>query len=362
MPDEPIVTVDAAPTLGALLAGGEAGLSPALIRALPEPWRFRKLPPEAYDLSDPGLVTAVKAALLLGQPLILAGEPGVGKTTLAAALAGRLGLPLLPAVQVKSTSGGLDLFYQFDEVARFRDEDRGRGLRDYVRFSSLGLAILRSAGPATVVTTGSVDAAAILGELPKGPLTLGRLFPAAFTDDPVAARSIVLLDEMDKAPRDAPNDILGELEAMAFTIRELDIRIGAAQPHWPVLLITTNSERSLPDAFLRRCVFYSIAFPDDDRLRRIAATHGAKDWGLAAGDALVTSAIAFFKDVRDKAENKKPATAEFISFVVTLLHFGLDPKQAIDRADPRVMQAIGVLAKTKVDTENVQADAPQQRG
>ncbi|MEI9928628.1 MAG: hypothetical protein WDN44_14175 [Sphingomonas sp.] len=102
-----------------LLAMGEGGLRPELVAKLPKPWRLREVRSTGYDLDDPGLIAAIKTALLLGQPLIVAGDPGVGKTALADALASRLGLFLHDPHQVKSTTTGLDLFYGFDEVARF---------------------------------------------------------------------------------------------------------------------------------------------------------------------------------------------------------------------------------------------------
>src|SRR4051812_15387830 len=182
-------------SLGDLLKAGHRGLCPELVEKLPVPWRLRGSPATDYDLTDEALVAAVQTALLLGQPLILAGEPGVGKTSLAAALENRLGLFLHDPVQVKSVTTGLDLFYTFDEVARFRDAGRPRdekeregrdtpkGLRNYVRFSSLGRAILWSAGPDAQVATGSVPSQEIMGRPEITTLRLGDLFPLEFRRD-----------------------------------------------------------------------------------------------------------------------------------------------------------------------------------
>jgi MoxR-like ATPase len=345
-----------------LLTAGAEGLSPKLVAALPEPWRFRRLSELSYDLDDTPLVTAVKAALLLGQPLILAGDPGVGKTTLAGALSARLGVPMLPPTQVKSSTTGLDFFYYFDEVARFRDAgpggDRSEGLKHYVRFSSLGRAILRSAGPNAEVSTRSVAMNEIMGESDwTPPLTLGQLFPREF-DDEGPVRSVVLLDEIDKAARDAPNDILGEIEDMRFHIRELDIGVAASTPTWPIVLITSNSERSLPDAFLRRCVFHWIDYPNDERLAKILAAHCGRDWGVCADDKIVTSTVALFHELRSRVENKKPATAELISFLVALLELGFPRDGEIDPAGERVQNAIGILVKTRIDDEKVRETLP----
>lgn len=363
--------------LGHLLKAGADGLSPELLEQLPTPWRLRGSGAAGYDLTDEALIAAVQTAMLLGQPLILAGEPGVGKTSLAAALAHRLRLVFHDPVQVKSVTTGLDLFYAFDEVARFRDAGAGaaaaariaeeavepKGLRDYVRFSSLGRAILWSAGPDARVATGSVAPSEILGkETGEKGLRLGDLFPLEFRravvgDDgsvdyePITAprRSLALLDELDKAPRDAPNDVLGELEGLSFRIRELDIEITAAAPTWPILLITSNSERSLPDAFLRRCVFHWIEFPEPERLRRIVAARCADDYGFDAEDPLLVSGTQVFMMLRDKVENKRPATAELISFLVALIEFGFARSATVSADDPRVTRLFGTMMKTQVD-------------
>ena len=154
--------------LRTLLSKGEAGLGPELVENLPLPWRFRRGGGEAYDLDDDALVAAAQSALLLGQPLVLAGEPGVGKTSFAEAFADKLELEIMPPVRVKSSTTGPDLFYTFDEVARFRDASQagaGQGaLRDYVRFSSLGRAILWSAGPNAIVAVRGVPTSEILGD------------------------------------------------------------------------------------------------------------------------------------------------------------------------------------------------------
>lgn len=364
-------------SLQELLDAKEGGLGPELLERLPTPWRFRGSAARDYELSDEALVAALQAAMLLGQPLILAGEPGVGKTTLAAALAHRLELYFHDPVQVKSTASGLDLFYAFDEVARFRDASSPppaaaegssgatKGLKDYVRLTSLGRAILWSAGPDALVTLGSVPADEILGRASRDTvLRLGDLFPNAFRHEEEdgaggfverrvdsSRRSVALIDELDKAPKDAPNDVLAELETMSFRIRELDLTVAARHSAWPILLVTSNSERSLPDAFLRRCVFHWIEFPTPERLYAIVAMRCGRDYGLEPGDTLLKSAVSVFISLRDKVENKKPATAELISFLVALREFGFQRGDTVDPEDPRVVQLFGTMMKTFVDLQ-----------
>lgn len=344
--------------LAKMLTSGVEGLSKDLIRALPVAWRHRPREHEGYDFDDDRLVTAAKAAMLLSQPLILAGEPGVGKTSFARALAARLDLPFLLPIHVKSTTSGMDLFYSFNEVARFRDASNpnsNAGLIDYIELSSLGKSIVLSAGPSALVHLGpqSTDTLFGVNAHPFGDareLPLEDIFPSVFSAED-HGRSIVLVDELDKAPRDAPNDVLAEFEDMCFDISELGITLQANPERFPVVLITSNSERSFPDAFLRRSVFHWIDTPTDERLCRIIASAAAANGTLAPSDPLIRSAVAYFTLIRNTIENKKPSTAELISYVSALVAAGFKPTDEVSDANPKARPFKGILMKTRVDLE-----------
>ena len=363
-------------TLADLLTSGVDGLQPALLKKMGPAWRHRPRSRVAYDFDDEDLVAAAKAALLLAQPLILAGEPGVGKSSFAGALADRLEVPFLPVVSIKSVTDGKEMFYHFDEVGRFRDaarpENTGKSLKDYIHFSSLGRAILLSLGRGATVEVGGVPPEEIAGPAAAGreTFTLGELFPRAFRDDdderPLASpcRSIVLIDELDKAPADTPNDILDEVENMRFRIAELDVTVTADPQVWPVVIITSNSERSFPDAFLRRCVFHWINYLEGDRLRRIAAAQIAGGDELRPDDELLRSAAEIFEKLREAPLNKPPSTAEFISFVAALRGADYQPDDRVDASHAEVAQMLGILLKNRVDMDEAKThlNIPERSG
>ena len=246
--------------------------------------RFRR--PEDY-IAEPGLVNAVNVALILDKPLLLTGEPGTGKTQLALSLAWELGLGEPLKFETKSTSAARDLFYTFDTVGRFKAAD-GRDTLAFLTYNALGRAILLAN-----------DESAVSNYLTPHLVHTGK------------RRSVVLIDEIDKAPRDFPNDLLNELDYLHFTIPELENAvISAHEEYRPIIVITSNSEKDLPDAFLRRCIYYHIQFPSRELLQNIVLRRLGEFAG--GSSALFSSALDFFFELRKAQLRKIPATAELI--------------------------------------------------
>jgi len=231
--------------------------------SLPTPPNLARIGARQY-FADPGLREAVNVALQLRQPLLLTGKPGTGKTLLAYSLALELGLEDPIKFETKSTSEARDLFYHFDSLSRFHapsSEKANDGL-SFLQLRALGEAIVRSMDVAQIKNAFGVE-------------EVTHVHPE-LADSHQPHRSIVLIDEVDKAPRDFPNDILNEIENLYFRIPELQIdsvsanlKMGESADLSPVIILTSNSEKALPDAFLRRCVFYHIPFPERDRLEKI---------------------------------------------------------------------------------------------
>jgi len=298
--------------------------------------------PDSKDryISHTNLEIAAQVALLLNQPLLLTGEPGTGKTTYARHLACTLGaqtgegeLPLLK-FETKSTSAARDLFYQFDNLRRFHaahDPAMSRDNRSYLTFSALGEAILRSR-PAQDV-----------GDL--------------LADHRQPHQCVVLIDEIDKAPRDFPNDILNEIERQYFRIPELEMRLIEADPDYrPIVVLTSNSERNLPDAFLRRCVFYHIPFPDKQAMLEIVRANLDGELAFAA------AAVDFFYELRDLNLDKPPATAELVGWLKALRARGALLATELTEIGHLVQGTLGVLVKTGEDLDQVRKHAAERLG
>lgn len=306
---------------------GQAIEPPGEPLALPVPERARQQDPAGY-LLDPQLADAVNVALLLSQPLLLTGEPGTGKTQLAHRLAWQLGYGEPLVFNTKSASTARDLFYTFDTMGRFHAAQTGEGSErsvDYLSYNALGLAILQ---------THPRDAVAHV--LPQGFEHRGP------------RRAVVLVDEIDKAPRDFPNDLLHEVDALAFRIPEVgNAELRAAPALRPVLVLTSNSERNLPDAFLRRCIFYNIPFPE--RARLVEILHARLPALRDGASPLLDSALELFFELRRAGLRKSPSTAELINWLQALLACGAAPERALKDSAEALRRSTSTLVKTQDD-------------
>ncbi|WP_171182085.1 MoxR family ATPase [Ruegeria sp. HKCCD8929] len=276
----------------------------------------------ARYLPAPGLVDAVNLAMLLGQPLLLNGEPGTGKSGLAYAVANELCLGDVYRVNCKTDMQSSDLFFSFDHMRRLRESrvEKEAGVETYVSLQGLGAAIVRAAGkdhtPDLLRGTGKSR-------------NLGDLFPDMFEHP--AVQSVVLIDEIDKAPRDVPNDLLFELDRFQFDIPELGIRIKAKPSQRPLVVVTSNSEKALPAPFLRRCVFFTIPFPDWD-LDDAPVDSGKQErpaYNLENivvgrieginGSILLQEGLQLFGLLRESFEiSNPPSPAEFLNWLLVL--------------------------------------------
>lgn len=251
--------------------------------------------PDGY-LADQGLIDAVNISLHLGQPLLLTGQPGTGKTQLAYSVAWELGYDAPLKFETKSTSIARDICYTYDALSHLQASHAGAATNtlDYIRWNAFGEAVLRANDPD--------DVADLRG---------------AASEHQEKRRSVVLIDEIDKAPRDFPNDLLNEVDGMYFRIPELgNRRVEAALR--PVLVLTSNSEKNLPEAFLRRCVFYHIPFPSQERLEQIVQRRLGER--IVSEPALLSDAFELFEVLREPLNGlvKRPATSELLSWLHVL--------------------------------------------
>jgi len=259
---------------------------------------------KAYVATD-DLKIAVNAAITLERPLLVKGEPGTGKTVLALEIAKSLGAPLIEW-HVKSTTKALQGLYEYDAVSRLRDSQLGDGrvhdIRNYIK--------------------------------------RGKLWEAFTADE----RPVLLIDEIDKADIEFPNDLLQELDRMEFFVYETGETVKARRR--PIVVITSNNEKELPDAFLRRCFFHYIRFPDRDTMTEIIDVHFP---GIQT--MLVSRALDIFYEVRDvPGIKKKPSTSELLDWLKLLLHEDMPLEGLQDRDPTRGIPPLhGALLKNEQD-------------
>ncbi|MFK7922253.1 MAG: AAA family ATPase [Bacteroidia bacterium] len=297
--------------------------------------------PKQY-LIDPGLNAALEVALDLGMPLLITGEPGTGKTQLAHHVAREMDC-VLQEFYTKTTSKARDLFYKYNALTHFRDsQHKGAGVNSmsYISFECLGQAIL----------------------------------------DSPSKRSVVLIDEIDKAPRDFPNDVLFEFAQLGFKVQESGakeaaewakeqqfallpdeqgyFRFDPASGQRPILILTSNSEKNLPDAFMRRCVYYHIPFPSRERLAEIVSQN--LDISPDFQNRMLDHAVGYFLSIRrDHGLRKKPATAELLAWIHILHQKQFDLSQEFNEIEARqaieneLENTLSVLTKNREDRERI---------
>ena len=335
-------------------------LSDAAFQRQTSPENYRLVGGAGDDAAGLRVVRAVNTALALRMPLLISGEPGSGKTQLGYALAHELGRPVPFKFNTKSTSLARDIFYTYDAVRHFQaSQALGKAgearsdVRDYIDYAPLGLAILAALPmeerakflSARLLQPSDADAG----------LTPERLAMISLLRSPEPQQCVVVIDEIDKAPRDFPNDLLHEMENMSFRVMELGgLETPAIAPiHRPIVLITTNSERQLPDAFLRRCAYVHLDYPRGEALKNILTAR--------LGELYANSGSKFLDDIQNFYEhirqrnilNKAPGTAELLQFLQVMAELGIDRNQGIAPQLDTVKSGISLLGKMKDDQDRI---------
>jgi len=252
------------------------------------------------------LQLAVNAAVTLARPLLIKGEPGTGKTMLAEQVASALGMPLIQW-HIKSTTKAQQGLYEYDAVSRLRDSQLGNNVDDIARY-----------------------------------ITRGKLWQAFTSEQQV----VLLIDEVDKADIEFPNDLLLELDRMEFHVYETGETIRAR--HRPVIIITSNNEKELPDAFLRRCFFHFIQFPDRNTMQRIVKVHYPD-----IKKSLVQTALELFFELRDiPGLKKRPSTSELLDWLKLLMSDDIPDEILTERDQSKAIPPLyGALIKNEQDVQ-----------
>jgi MoxR-like ATPase len=268
---------------------------------------FEKYAGSRDYIAGSSLQNIVNVAIALQRPLLVKGEPGTGKTLLAKSIADSLGMELI-TWNVKSTSKAVDACYVYDTIQRLNDSRFGSKKRN----------------------VDNVEDYIVLGQLGE-----------AFTSE---KQVVLLIDEIDKADVEFPNDLLQELDVMEFYIPELQ-RIVKAK-HRPIVIITSNNEKELPDAFLRRCVFHFIEFPDEELMADIVKVHYPD-----IEENVLKAVLEKFYELREYNQlKKKPSTSELIDWILVLLKSGISVEKLKEKGVP----FLGTLIKKEQDLEYLQ--------
>lgn len=274
--------------------------------------------PQLYQPS-PALASALNVSMHLGKPLLLTGEPGSGKTQLAHNVAWSFGLEKPLVFNTRTSSKATDLFYHYDALGhlQYAQNPQNKTLTPneieerFIKYQALGKAIMSG------------------------------------------TRQVVLIDEIDKAPRDLPNDILNILEDLEFDVPEIGKSYSSQAAKRPVIILTSNSEKNLPDAFLRRCIYFHLNFPDEAQLLHIIA--GKLGSGTYTEQEVRSALIPHFMHLRNVLKRKKPGTAELLTWISLLGKLGMNAEGIKNymymqgRDKDLLMTSYNVVAKTQED-------------